>query len=83
MLGKRVFKFERLEIRSKFYIQIRLVFADSVTYYLKTSYIITVAISMYVATDISDLVILCVYSNLAISSKLNFSTYVAMWLHSK
>ena len=38
---------------------------------------------MYVATDISDLVILCVYNNLAISSKLNFSTYVATWLHSK
>ena len=32
MLGKRVIKFERL----KFYVQIRLIFTNSVTYYLKS-----------------------------------------------
>ena len=33
----------------------------------------------------SDLmcIYMCVYNNLAISSKLNFSTYVATWLHNK
>ena len=35
MLGKRVIIFERLKIRSNFiYVQIRLVFTDSVTYTL-------------------------------------------------